>query len=89
MSGGIPVFKNHANNGALNLCGEYLAKLRRAHTPKLSQRALADQLQLCGLDLDKNAIQKIESGQRFVTDVELNAFATFFGVTVDALLGRE
>ena len=83
------MFKNHAKDGTLNLCGEYLAKLRRAHTPKLSQRALADQLQLCGLDLDKNAIQKIESGQRFVTDVELNAFATFFGVTVDALLGRE
>ena len=83
------MFKNHAKDGALNLCGKRLAQLRRTYTPKLSQRALADQLQLCGLDLDKNAIQKIESGQRFVTDIELNAFATFFSVTVDALLGRE
>ena len=41
----------------------------------MSQRALADMLQLIGLDLDKNAVQKIESGNRFVTDIELSAFS--------------
>ena len=85
MSGGGPVFKNHAKDGALNLCGAQIAQLRRTHIPKLSQRALADQLQLCGLDIDKNAIQKIEAGQRFVTDIELTVFAEFFGVTIDNL----
>lgn len=43
--------------------------------PKVSQRAFADMLQLAGLDLDKNAIQKIEQGKRFVTDIELKAIA--------------
>lgn len=80
------VFKNRGKNGARNLCGTQIAALRRAYVPKLSQRALAGQLQLCGLDLDKNAIQKIESGERFVTDIELKAFAEFFHVTVDELL---
>ena len=32
---------------------------------------LADRLQRSGLDADKNAVQRIESGQRFVTDIEL------------------
>ena len=52
----------------------------------MSQRALADSLQDVNLDLDKNAIQKIEAGQRFVTDIELKALAEFFGVSADELL---
>ena len=43
-------------------------------------------LQLSGLDVDKNAIQRIESGQRFVTDIELNALAQVLGVAVEELL---
>lgn len=43
-------------------------------------------MQLAGIDLDKNAIQRIESGKRFVTDIELRAFAAVFGVTADELL---
>ena len=69
-----------------NCCGKKIATLRKAYQPKLSQRALADQLQLMGLDLDKNAIQRIEDGKRFVTDIELAAFAAFFRVTADELL---
>lgn len=52
-----------------------IAALRKAMDPKVSQRAFADMLQLAGLDLDKNAIQKIEQGKRFVTDIELKAIA--------------
>lgn len=48
-----------------------------------------DQLQLLGLDLDKNAIQRIESGQRFVTDIELCVFCRFFHIRADVLLGLE
>ena len=32
----------------------------------------ADRLQLLGLDVDKNAVQRMESGQRFITDIELS-----------------
>ena len=69
-----------------NCWGKKIAALRKQYQPKLSQRALADQLQLMGLDLDKNAVQRIEAGKRFVTDIELSAFASFFCVTADELL---
>ena len=52
----------------------------------MSQRALAQRLQLSGIDLDKNAIQRIECGKRFVTDIELRAFAHVLHVTVEQLL---
>ena len=65
------MFKNKATNGKNNLCGSKIAELRKNHLPKMSQRMLSEELQLKGLDIDKNAIQRIESGQRFVTDIEL------------------
>ncbi len=78
------MFKNKNIDGSLNISGANIAALRKKK--RLSQRALADQLQLEGIDLNKNAIQQIECGQRFVTDIELKAFARFFGVTSDDLL---
>ena len=54
--------------------------------PGMSQRALADLLQLAGLDVDKNAVQRIECGKRFVTDIELKALAQVLGVSVEELL---
>ncbi len=78
------MFKNKNADGSLNRCGPKVQELRKAE--KWSQRELADQLQLKGVDLSKNAIQKIESGERFVTDIELKAIAALFGVSSDALL---
>lgn len=53
---------------------------------KPSQKALADLLQIAGLDVDKNAIQRIESGQRFVTDIELQVIAKVLKVSYEDLL---
>ena len=47
---------------------------------------LAEELQRVGVDVDKNAIQKIESGERFVTDIELKGLAEVFKVTAEELL---
>ena len=81
------MYKNSADNARLNLSGEKIAALRKAMQPKVSQRALADMLQLAGLDVDKNAIQRIEAGKRFVTDIELKIIAEVLGVTADELIG--
>lgn len=86
MSVGDGVYKNKAKDGKLNICGERIKELRKAYSPALSQQGLAAQLQLNGLDLDKNAIQKIEAGKRFITDIEIKAFANFFNVSADDLL---
>ena len=79
------MFKNK-NDGKNNLCGESIRTLRINYPTKLSQRALADKMQLIGIDVDKNAIQRIECGKRFVTDIELRGFAEIFGVKVDELI---
>lgn len=81
------MFINKTKDGRNNRCGRNIARLRLAQG--ISQRALADQMQLLGLDIDKNAVQRIESGQRFVTDIELAAFAGYFGITLDALVLEE
>ena len=80
------MFKNKASDGKLNLSGKRITELRTALPGKVSQRALSDMLQLEGIDLDKNAVQQIECGKRFVTDIELKALAKVFGVTTDDLL---
>ena len=80
------MFKNKAQNGRNNVSGIKIGLLRKACSPKMSQRKLAEQMQLREIDLDKNAIQRIESGQRFVTDIELLAFSELFGVSCDELL---
>lgn len=80
------MYKNRGPDGRYNLCGKRVAELRKAMRPTVSQRALADMLQLTGLDIDKNAVQRIESGQRFVTDIELKSLAQVLGVTTEELL---
>jgi len=80
------MFINKTNDGRNNICGEQVAKFRISR--KLSQRQLADILQSQGLDIDKNAIQRIEAGKRFVTDIELVYIAKMFNVSFDILLGK-
>ena len=79
------MFKNK-NEGKNNLCGENIRRLRLSYPTRLSQKGLADKMQLIGIDVDKNAIQRIECGKRFVTDIELTAFAEIFDVTLDLLV---
>ena len=55
---------------------------------KPSQRAFADLFQLHGLDLDKNDVQRIESGEWFITDIELDVFASVLNVSADYLMNR-
>lgn len=79
------MFINKGDNGKNNICGRKIAELR-LQTGK-SQRQLADSLQILGLDVDKNAIQRIEAGKRFVTDIELTFFCRIFNITADELIG--
>ncbi len=77
------MFINKTNDGRNNICGKNIAILRKQK--KISQRILAEKMQVNGIDIDKNAIQRIESGKRFVTDIELKAFANFFNINMDEL----
>lgn len=79
------MFTNKSNDGLNNLCGVIVEK-RRKEMGK-SQRQLADMLQLAGLDIDKNAIQRIEARKRFVTDIELTYFSKVLNLPYEILLG--
>ena len=81
------MFINKTENGRNNRCGENIARLRTEMG--VSQRKLADMLQINGLDIDKNAIQRIEAGKRFVTDIELVYFCQLFRVTYEELLNEK
>lgn len=78
------MFINKAVDGSNNVCGTNVAQLRKELN--ISQRELADRMQLAGIDIDKNAIQRIECGKRFVTDIEILAFAKVFNISLDKLL---
>ena len=69
-----------------NIAGIKIKQIRQSHVPHMSQRALAEKMQLYGIDLDKNAIQRIESGSRFVTDIELLYFSKILDTPLDNLL---
>ena len=78
------MFINKTKDGLNNVCGKNITKYRLEM--KISQRELADRMQLVGIDIDKNAIQRIECGKRFVTDIEIIAFAKVFNVKFENLL---
>ena len=80
------MFKSKTETGKNNICGKQVYRIRKAMIPKMSQRALAEKLQLCGMDVDKNAIQRIECGKRFVTDIELIALSRALNVNIADLL---
>ena len=81
------MFINKTKEGKNNICGANVSKFRKGMG--ISQRELADRLQLVGLDVDKNAVQRMESGQRFVTDIELVCLAKVLGCGVATLLETE
>ena len=83
------MYKNRAPEGGNNICGARVRELRQARPGRVSQRSLAERLLIEGLDLDKNAVQRIESGERFVTDIELKVLSRVLGVSADELLNAK
>ena len=81
------MFINKSKDGLNNVCGRKVAALRKSMKPKVSQRALAQKLQVAGLD--ENAVQRIESGQRFVTDIELVVLSKVLNVSIETLLTND
>lgn len=78
------MFMNKTSTGRNNVCGSIIEK-RRKELGK-SQRQLADMFQIAGLDIDKNAVQRIEAGKRFVTDIELTYISKVLNLPYETLL---
>ena len=80
------MYKNKSKDGLNNVSGKQIQKYRKQLSGKVSQNDFAVMLQNNGLDLDKNAIQRSESGKRFVTDIELKIIAKVLKVDYSDLL---
>lgn len=83
------MYKNRMQDGRNNISGKKIKQFRLNLPQKTSQKKLANLLQLAGLDLDKNAVQRIEAGKRFVSDIELRTIAKVLNVSYDELLNEE
>ena len=70
-------------DGNKNRAGKRIAELRKERG--MSQNDLAIKLQNCGVDIDKNAVQLLEHGHRYVRDMELYVIAKVFGVSMKDL----
>ena len=81
------MFINKADDGKNNLCGINVARYRTEMG--ISQRELADRLQVAGLDVNKNAVQRIECGKRFVTDIEMVALSKVLKKTISQLINGD
>lgn len=73
--------------GQKNISGDRIHQVRA--TKRISQADLAARMQVKGVFIEREAISKIETGDRFVTDYELKIFAEVLGVTMDWLTGKE
>ncbi|MCI2057110.1 MAG: helix-turn-helix domain-containing protein [Oscillibacter sp.] len=73
--------------GQKNISGD---RIHRARTAKrISQEALAARMQVNGVLIEREAISKIETGDRFVTDYELLVFSRVLGVSLEWLTGKD
>ncbi len=70
-----------------NIIGAKVRSLRKARG--LTQKQVATQMQLTGLDMTELTVLRIENGTRFVPDYEVKALAKFFQVTYCELLDSE
>lgn len=74
-------------DGEKNISGDRIHQARTAK--RLSQADLAAQMQVNGVTIEREAISKIETGDRFVTDYELMVFARVLDVSIEWLIGQD
>ena len=72
-----------------NIIGPRVKEARLAFEPIISQDALAGRLAKRGIFLDRSAISRIESQERYVMDYEVVAIAKCLKVPVGYLLGEK
>lgn len=73
--------------GKKNICGDRIREARVKS--RLTQAEFAAQLQIAGINIERDSISRIEIGTRFVADFELMIIAKVLDVSLDWLLGEE
>lgn len=76
--------KIYWNGSSKNIIGNKLKSLRKSKG--LTQKELAEKLQLRGHEYSELTILRIEKGLRFVPDYEVLQLADYFEISADELL---
>jgi transcriptional regulator with XRE-family HTH domain len=71
-----------------NIIGARVRQARLKSNPAVSQDDLAGRLSAQGISLDRSAVSRIESQDRYVMDYEAKAIARALKVTVAWLMGE-
>ena len=71
-----------------NSVGATVRRLRRSQRVPVSQQDLAGRLAALGVSLDRSAVARIESGDRYVLDYEAVALAKALRIPIEALFPR-
>jgi len=69
-----------------NITGERIKKARQK--AGFSQKGLSEALETQAVYVCRGSISRIESGERTVTDIEIDAISKVLKVTLDYLFGR-
>ena len=81
--------KAKQSSASRNIIGERLKEARRKFNPALTQDQLSGRLAAEGMQLDRVAIAKMETGLRCAFDFEVRALAKILKVDVRWLLGMD
>lgn len=73
--------------GKKNICGDRIREARVKS--RLTQAEFAAQLQIAGINIERDSISRIEIGTRFIADFELMIIAKVLNVSLDWLLHEE
>ena len=70
-----------------NITGDRIKEARQK--VKLSQRQLSEKLETEAVYVCRGSVSRIESGERLVSDIELDAISRILNVSLDYLFGRQ
>lgn len=70
-----------------NITGERIKNARQR--ARLSQKQLSEKLETAAVYVCRGSISRIESGERTITDIEIDAISKVLNVSLDYLFGRE
>ena len=80
---------NSKKRQSRNIIGKRVKEARKLHRPFLTQDELSGKLAARGVQLDRVAIAKVETGLRCAFDFEVKGLAAALGVDVNWLLGTD
>ena len=75
--------KIYWHNGKKNVIGKNVRRLRKEK--KLTQKELTTRVQLRGVDMERLTIGRIENGERFVSDYEVQAIKEALATSFEEL----